>query len=82
MWPSSAASTLQDLKTFYQVPAEAWDAFQTATGPMPEDFKALAALPAAVVAAAVSDARTRRGTACFPRVGIYPVLWISSTLHI
>lgn len=61
MWPASSASTLQELKTFYQVPAEAWDAFQTATGPMPEDFKALAALPAAVVAAAVSDARTSNG---------------------
>ena len=61
MWPSSSVATLTGLRNFYQVPAAAWDAFETATGPMPEDLKALAALPAALVAAAVAEARTSAG---------------------
>ena len=63
MWPSSSATSLSAIRTFYNVAPEVWQAFVDSAGDPADDLKAMASLPPALLATCVTAARLPSGAA-------------------
>ena len=55
--------TTSELLAHFQVEPTVWEGFQAAVGTIGEDLRPLASIPAAVMAAAIEEARTPAGHA-------------------
>ena len=65
MWPTPRpmVRTTSELLAHFQVEPTVWEGFQAAVGTIGEDLRPLASIPAAVMAAAIEEARTPAGHA-------------------